>query len=129
MTMREFLQGWRRKLGAVTLVLACVLLVGWVRSYSYVDDITIRDASFICTSASGEFFWSWRYRYDEKEFAVEWLANHVSRFTPDYFVDKHRYNEHVPYWSFVFPLTAISAYLLLGNPFTPWFRQEPLKEI
>jgi len=30
--MREFFHGWRRKIGVVTLVMACVLMVGWVRS-------------------------------------------------------------------------------------------------
>jgi hypothetical protein len=30
--MREFFKGWRRKVGVVTLAMACVLMVGWVRS-------------------------------------------------------------------------------------------------
>lgn len=30
--MREFFRGWRRKVGCVTLVMACVLTTGWVRS-------------------------------------------------------------------------------------------------
>jgi len=30
--MGEFFNGWRRKTGVVTLVMACVLLAGWVRT-------------------------------------------------------------------------------------------------
>ena len=30
--MREFFKPWRRKIGVVTLVMACVLMAGWVRS-------------------------------------------------------------------------------------------------
>ncbi len=35
--MYEFFHGWRRKLGVVTLVMACVAMGGWVRS-QYVQD-------------------------------------------------------------------------------------------
>lgn len=31
--MREFFKGWRRKVGCVTLLMALLLAVGWVRSY------------------------------------------------------------------------------------------------
>jgi hypothetical protein len=30
--MRQFFRGWKRKVGVVTLVVACLLMVGWVRS-------------------------------------------------------------------------------------------------
>ena len=30
--MGEFFHGWRRKVGIVTLVIACVFMAGWVRS-------------------------------------------------------------------------------------------------
>jgi hypothetical protein len=30
--MREFFRGWRRKVGCVTLLIACVFAAGWVRS-------------------------------------------------------------------------------------------------
>ena len=35
--MGEFFQGWRRKIGCVTLVMAFVLVLGWIRSF-YVED-------------------------------------------------------------------------------------------
>ena len=39
--MREFFQGWRRKVGVVTLVMACVLTAGWVRSFLIRDILSI----------------------------------------------------------------------------------------
>jgi hypothetical protein len=39
--MGEFFKPWRRKLGVVTLVLACVFTAGWVRSLSRVNYIGI----------------------------------------------------------------------------------------
>jgi hypothetical protein len=35
--MKEFFRGWRRKVGVVTLVMACLLMCGWVRSRGQVD--------------------------------------------------------------------------------------------
>ena len=35
--MREFMRGWSRKSGCITLLLACVFMAGWVRS-EFVED-------------------------------------------------------------------------------------------
>ncbi|MDB5345770.1 MAG: hypothetical protein JWP89_4147 [Schlesneria sp.] len=35
--MRDFFHGWRRKLGCVTLVMACAVSSAWLRSYSRND--------------------------------------------------------------------------------------------
>src|SRR5438105_3724804 len=35
--MRDFFKGWRRKIGVLTLVMACVCMAAWVRSYSAED--------------------------------------------------------------------------------------------
>jgi hypothetical protein len=47
--MKEFFQPWRRKIGVVTLILACVLMGGWLRSLRAVNNIafTIGDHSLI----------------------------------------------------------------------------------
>lgn len=37
--MREVLSGWKRKLGVLALLLACVLTTGWVRSSRTVDNL------------------------------------------------------------------------------------------
>ncbi len=39
--MGEFFKGWRRKAGLVTLAMACVFMVGWMRSHLFQDTITI----------------------------------------------------------------------------------------
>ena len=39
--MREFFGDWKRKLGVVTLVMACVLTAGWVRSAGTIDLILL----------------------------------------------------------------------------------------
>jgi hypothetical protein len=40
--MREFFHGWRRKLGCVTLVMALVLMVGWMRTRVVQDGVSLR---------------------------------------------------------------------------------------
>ena len=40
--MKEFFEGWRRKAGLVTLVMACVVCSFWVRSAKWEDDLTVR---------------------------------------------------------------------------------------
>ena len=46
--MGEFFHGWRRKVGAVTLILALVFTAGWIRSFSEVDQIEfLKDAQML----------------------------------------------------------------------------------
>jgi hypothetical protein len=44
--MREFLHGWRRKAGVISLVLACLFTGAWVRSFKSTDTVTIRSGEF-----------------------------------------------------------------------------------
>ena len=37
--MKEFIRGWKRKVGVLTLGLACVAMAGWVRSMMICDSI------------------------------------------------------------------------------------------
>ena len=39
--MKEFIRGWRRKIGCVTLLMACVAMVGQIRSYTTVDVVDL----------------------------------------------------------------------------------------
>lgn len=41
--MGMFFHGWRRKTGLVTLVMACVCMGGWLRSFSFMDQLRIPD--------------------------------------------------------------------------------------
>lgn len=40
--MREFFKGWRRKVGCVALVVACVFTSGWIRSFGTTDWLSMR---------------------------------------------------------------------------------------
>ena len=40
--MRDFYRGWRRKVGIVTLVMACVFMGVWVRSLVYLDIVYVQ---------------------------------------------------------------------------------------
>ena len=58
--MGEFFKGWRRKAGLVTLAMACLLMVGWLRSSVVLDWFTIGyDApnSHVVDSGSGCIGW------------------------------------------------------------------------
>ena len=51
--MGDFFKGWRRKTGIVALVMACVFMTGWVRTYSVTDDIHVplgKTTSFCASS-------------------------------------------------------------------------------
>ena len=39
--MREFFRGWKRKVGVVTLVMACAFTVGWIRSEFAIDQLRL----------------------------------------------------------------------------------------
>ena len=45
--MLEFFKGWRRKIGVVTMVLACVFAVGWVRSLAFEDELILHTTESI----------------------------------------------------------------------------------
>lgn len=38
--MRHYFRGWKRKLGVVTLLLACLFMTGWVRSRATYEQLT-----------------------------------------------------------------------------------------
>ena len=54
--MGEFFKGWRRKVGCVTLVMACVFAAGWVRSLAIFDVVSFnqKDATHRVISTRGE---------------------------------------------------------------------------
>ena len=98
----EFFKGWRRKAGLVTLAMACVLAVAWMRSYVIEDRIVLSTtpgasgqhapgAANMIASRQGKL---WLYH---------WMAAGLEEFA-------------VPYWSLVLPLTLLSAWLILAKP-------------
>ena len=153
--MWTFFPGWKRRFGGVTLILACVLMVGWLRSEVSEDWIRLNSrrvrANFHVNSANGRInilrwtpheagpFVSWGVRSASKdrnpltnrgikkpydlwhEFHVknrfDWAGFHFgSGKHLSWHGEKGIKIWFIPYWSIVFPLTFLSAFLLLSKP-------------
>ena len=107
--MGEFFNGWRRKVGLVTLVIACLLATGWVRSCRYYDLIWIQDqnASYFVYSMDGtvSVWWLSGRRFVS---SFGWVSSEITNW--------EERGGHVSYWSLVLPLTLLSAWLILIKP-------------
>jgi hypothetical protein len=61
--MREFFRGWRRKVGCVTLMMACVAMPGWTRDRVVHHDVVTRSIighRHVVASFSGHVvWWTW----------------------------------------------------------------------
>ena len=129
--MREFFRGWRRKLGCVTLVMACALMGLWVRSLKLWDfySFPTSERHHQFDSIDGGFIWSSWDRQPPENWASpewEWIADDADTAGSfpgflkfwDNPTNRHRHARYwyVYYWSLVIPLTLLSAYLLLWNP-------------
>jgi hypothetical protein len=65
--MGDFLMGWRRKIGLVTLMLALVLSAGWVRSFNVRDIYTFTQDKSMITFRSFEEGLGWQRFTSEDE--------------------------------------------------------------
>ena len=136
--MGEFLQGWRRKLGAATLVLALISMVGWNRSYVWFDSMHVNGRPFLVSVSSGygQLILCWtahRKGYQPVGVSINPLPE-KAKILPVNMIWKweragFRFGDAnafflsasfllVPYWSIVIPLTLLSAHLLLSRSHT-----------
>lgn len=107
----------RRKVGVITLVVACVFVAGWVRS-NLADDRISFDAferTISIVSASGGI------ACESRKFSDIWDAlqsRRGSTWDRGVKVASPPINrpQIIPYWSIVIPLTLLSAWLLLSKP-------------
>lgn len=143
MTMGSYLRPLRRKLGVVTLLLACVFTAAWVRNRSVRDSVNIPTGNssalqFISGDQCVSLVAMWSsvpdkkmasfriYRHDEDDgigvHAGEFmLASDPSPFWPRWF----RFGVgtrtttlmtfSLPYWTIVIPLTLLSGWLLFSK--------------
>jgi hypothetical protein len=142
--MGRYFKPLRRKIGVITLVMACTFAAGWIRSLSLVD-YAGWDCSFTGYDLKSErgqlwFFYTtrterrnWAYLLDSERISPrintarlpflqsnldwrwDWLGFHFSsEVSPTV---QHRYFI-VPYWFIVVPLTVLSAWLILSKPRT-----------
>ena len=129
--MGEFFKGWRRKAGLVTLAMACVLMVAWIRSMGYQDAVIIfgEKRCLMIASANGSASWVAE--------EPSWVAEEPSEETPSFNRPTWRWinrpitsdngNEihathvlgtprFIQYAPIVLPLTLLSAWLILIKP-------------
>jgi hypothetical protein len=126
--MGEYFKPWRRKIGILTLLLACVFAAGWVRSSGYEDEfqISIGDADHVFESRSSKIRWHGIGPLGrESELRIQWHATPLSPPPPLKLLVRQgsgmaraKYFDvvAVPYWSIVIPLALLSAWLLLSKP-------------
>jgi hypothetical protein len=138
--MVEFFKGWRRKAGCLCLLMALPLAGAWVRSTT--TDDAIRFPAFrrqhLVWSARGRISWcAWellessRTKWESQPLWYPPIGESGSfdgslyRDFPhlDYLIDKafaHEFCEwQMSYWTFVWPLTALSIALLFWRPREP----------
>jgi hypothetical protein len=129
--MGEFFHGWKRNIGLVTLLMACVLAVGWVRSLYFTDQLCFRMVNEeTLQSVNGSLLW-WRDTRPPNPASIPeiWLTRPLDgwdlndgsdlnwKFGLIGFVHESVVTLRViRYRSVVVPSTAISAFLLLSKP-------------
>ena len=142
--MGEFFKPWRRKIGCVTLLLACVFTAGWIRSRTVADWVLLF-GNTVVVSGGQKFVVVDRSRIriihllaPERRVQTTLLFPHqlTSRFGWGYCTGIGVMTGFdigmgmLPYWSIVLPLTLISVFLFLTKPHksTPMKINEPLTE-
>ena len=88
--MGDFFHGWRRKVGCVTLVMACALALHWAGSYSTVN-------------LPEDYYPDLESHHGNIEYTIFVGTRREVVWT-------------IPYASVTIPLTLISAYLILWKP-------------
>ena len=107
--MREFFGGWKRKVGVVTLVMACVCALGWIWSIKGAPKATIPTKFEIELVRSGI-----HVLLSQQTNSVAAMIKYGDRTEARYEVND-MIDLTIPYWSIVIPLTLFSAYLLLSR--------------
>ena len=142
--MGDFFKPWRRKIGVVTLVIACVLAAGWVRSLVVMDRIIWTNNGSMSSFASIDgMVWWYRISPISLTNRVVWRSAKNPNPPIDLWANYDptwrfqfsglqfgvgQSNKHpnmgisiceIPYWFVIIPLTLLSAYLLLTRPRIP----------
>jgi hypothetical protein len=140
--MDSYFKPWKRKIGLLTLAMACVFAAGWVRSQTTVDlmYLDFPNSNFVFISGSGSFLivrdtrFTWAdpavvtkmsvilvpvdYSYfNVRGYRRGWAATNVGVYSS---VEDALMNgtptAMTPYGYVVIPLTLLSAFLLLSKP-------------
>lgn len=118
--MRGFFNDWRRKVGCVLLVTACLLMGAWIRSYSFEDSFWFvrGNKCHLINSDHSELAWlsfdesggNKFYGWDSRKYSTDGIANLATQWPHD------TQSWVVHYWQILLPLTLLSAWLLLWKP-------------
>lgn len=142
--MRDFFRGWRRKIGCVTLVMACMLMGLWMRSDTTMDQLSYSPYSVISIRGRIAAICDGRTIPRNSQIFITHSAAEINNFQPDAYGNCPRWWEtqqpserwdfagyHLarnrqdsspsfeigfPNLSITIPLTLLSAYLLLWTP-------------
>ena len=146
--MGDYFKPWRRKIGVLTLVLACLFMAGWVRSLSQADTIALSGDNVTqnqLISSAGTVCWDhislkgvngFPSNNADVIFAIlvserpkrrvfwqrSWCGFETGQYISPQFGPVRGLiwrNWQIPYWSIVIPLTLLSAYQLLSRPRKP----------
>ena len=134
--MREFFTGWRRKVGVMTLMMALVFEVGWVRSLNIIDiaHFQPQESRYCILSKDGEL--SCRYfspfsEVPEQGFkSIRWTSaelttNRRRNYKTNW--DDKDVKWHWHWGSFDFG--SASYEMLPISPYPIWFRREDVWQI
>jgi hypothetical protein len=128
--MREFFRGWKRKVGCVTLVLAGLFAIGWVRSLTIEDNFSfLAFEHFECfksrRAAISRVSWEKSPKSTLRVYPISFHSNEINAaesfdlvpmpFGAGAHLGMQRAHMSIRYRSIVIPLTAISAWLLLAK--------------
>lgn len=120
--MSEFLRGWRRKAGVVTLMMACVVVVSWVRSCVRDESAFIRfeRLAIFFHHENGRFV-VWRDVMANEGLPFGWEtggkidASHAStKMKPKWILNSQ--TAAGQHWVLAAPLLVLSVYLILWKP-------------
>ena len=121
--MFNFFNGRRRKAGCVTLLMAAVLTISWMRSNIVVDSVYVGSCSF--GSARGGVFvirdeyqvsapLAWESAMDKEVTPEETAGMSLAQVLEwEFGTSEGITYDYAMYWWLVLPLTLLSAYLLL----------------
>lgn len=131
--MGDYFKPWRRQIGLRTLVLACVFMIGWMRSLSTTDQtpaVELFDRPHFFGSQGGTFYWVplTKYQTPSSPTTLPVAFDSSSLFRKLGFLEiEIQQNSNgmtlasgkgigIPYWVVTIPLAILSCLLLLSKP-------------
>ena len=125
--MGDFFKPWRRRIGVVTLMMACAITSLWIRSRGIVHTCAIplpADRAFVVATLNGRIGcgvqdWVSPPLFDVRKGTSE--ESLLNRTLEEVFYLPYT----IPCWTIAIPLIMLSAWLLLSKPRTP--TQKPVE--